>query len=184
MRRLVCFFLISLAAAAKAHAGCTAELQVQEVYVVSEEVVHELYVTDANQLDVDFLIGLVIPKGYAETEAEFKEARARALTEILPLVEKLKRDMLDMESFEKKLARLAEKYDETQDKKDKAAVLYTLVRMFSIPVEYHYINLIADGPYSKDLKSALSRALRKIFRLDTTWIAPLERAMQKAGVSY
>lgn len=153
--------------------------------------VEETLETQNVKLDLGLMLDIVVPPGYDEHEAEFLARRKRALEELLPLIEEMQAGLTNLEPFPMRLAKLARKYDSADAvedlalrKKQKAAALGVMLRMFSIPVEQHYIDLIARGDHSYELKQNLGRSLAKIFKSDPSWRPSLDRAMRKAGVGY
>lgn len=196
-RHLVFFFAVTgiVLSTAPAHASkeCEAQLAlakqsltqadiaVSSSNIVEESVNEEQALVRQNKR-LTILSGLVIPEIYARTKADFVRDRALGL-EILKRVEIIEAELTFIDlPFELKLKFLAERFDSNPEPKEKAAVLAKMIDMFSIPVEYHYINLIAKGTHSAQLKKALYKALSKIFRNDTSWQPPLDRAMAQAGL--
>ncbi len=177
--------------------GCTAALalapQAVEEWTIeaTDEFVVEEFTEQKQSIDLGLALDILVPPGYAEHEADFLARRKKAFDELLPLIDELQAGLLDTESFPLRLARLARKYDRSNEledeeaaKKQKAAVLVTMMKIFSIPVEHHYMELIATGEHSKELKQKLGRSLARIFKHDPGWRPFLDKAMKKANVNY
>jgi hypothetical protein len=173
----------------KALQNMTDERLVEE----SETIVTETVVEDneritdpiAFNLDAEFLTGLVLPEGYEKNAEAFKAAKKRAIEELLPRLEQVQRSLDMLHSgmtFKERLFWLGHRYDEAPEIPQKAAILATMMKNFSIPVEWHYMELITEGTHSVELKRALYKSMTKIFRNDPSWQPPLEGAMRRAGL--
>lgn len=158
---------------------------VQSEAIVTESVEATL-IADTGPVDIEKLIGLVLPKGYAENEADFQAARKRAIEEILPRVQKLREeaDYLNGSfTFKDYLWMLAYRYDSATEEADKTAILTQIMSVFKISNELIYMDLIATSDHSKAFKKALYDSLAKLFKQDPSWRPYLDRAADRAGVS-
>jgi hypothetical protein len=197
---LVFFSGIGAAANPEDHSRCEALLKQAKANLTddrlvtdTERIVEESLVeqtesiatTSGFSLDAEFLTGLVLPSGYQENEAAFKAARKRAIEELLPRLAEVQKSLDMLHSgmtFKERLFWLGHRYDEAPEIPQKTAVLAAMMKNFSIANELHYMDLIANGTHSVELKKALYKALTKIFLNDRTWQAPLESAMKRAGI--
>lgn len=195
--RLLCLIVILLlpswswaskeceARIAQAQAELTEESLLTET-LLTERVMTEEVVTMGKKLDVKTLIGLELPKGYAENREAFLAARQKAQTELLPRLEKLRAgmDLIGKTwTFRERLWWLADQYDQSVEEQDKTVALATMLRMFSIPVEHYYIELITTRQGSVELKTRLAQALEDIFfKTDPSWTGPLNRALHQVNL--
>lgn len=143
--------------------------------------------TIATQEDeLDLMLSITLPPGYRENESAFLAARERARKHLIPLLEAIKKSLKNMDpglTFAERLMRLARHYDDPHTSNDeKTAVITQMMKMFSISVEHHYINLITEKSLSENFKRSMYRALTLIFKHDPSWQPPLEQAMRNAGL--
>lgn len=125
------------------------------------------------------IIGLVVPKAYAENEAEFEANRRHAQNVLLPRLSRIEMSLGSIDwnnNFPRHLKSLAKLYDVQDSEDDKAAILGLIMSRFSIPVESHYINLFREPELSPEFKNVLYVSLAKKFKRDPSWRPPLDKA--------
>jgi hypothetical protein len=181
----------SFCLAAAANEECERALQLARQQMTDELILDDIVVEEQvttgfmDLTKIDFIFAFTLPAGYEENHARFEAERKQALQDLLPRLKKIRAsfDYINPNmTFKERLHWLGHYYDEATDISDKNATLTEMMSLFTIRVEHVYMDLIASGTQSSELKSALYRALARLFKFDPSWRPALDQAMRTAGL--